>query len=236
MQDSLPPDRPAPATPAQTELGASSDWRAVWREPLHAGVDEVGIGPLAGPVTAAAVILHPDRPIEGLTDSKVLSAKKRAALATRIRAESLGWAIGWADVAEIDRLNILQASHLAMQRAVAHLVPAPLRVLVDGNKVPALAQPVLAVVQGDRHVPQISAASILAKVARDALMEQLHERYPHYGFDRHKGYPTAAHLRALDEHGVSGVHRHSFAPVANRLTGTDARAAQNDLAVSGARR
>jgi len=181
---------------------------------LIAGVDEAGRGPLAGPVVAAAVILDPASPVEGLADSKKLSASRREQLAAEIRARALAWALGRAEVAEIDRLNILQASLLAMQRAVAALNMTPAKVLVDGNRCPPLACPCEAIVKGDTTVPAISAASILAKVARDAELRQLHDRYPHYGFAQHKGYPTAAHLDALRRHGPCPEHRCSFAPVA----------------------
>ena len=178
-----------------------------------AGVDEAGRGPLAGPVVAAAVILDASRPIAGLRDSKQLSPVQREKLAQEIRARALGWAVAWADHQEIDRLNILQASLLAMARAVAALSPMPLHVLVDGNRCPQVPQPVTAIVKGDSSVPSISAASILAKVERDAAMLRLDLLYPGYGFAVHKGYPTAAHLAALDQHGVSPVHRRSFGPV-----------------------
>ncbi len=180
---------------------------------LVAGVDEAGRGPLAGPVVAAAVILDPARPIVGLADSKQLSAARREQLAAAIRANALAWALGRAEVAEIDRLNILQATLLAMQRAVAALHIAPEQVLVDGNRCPQLACPCQAIVKGDATVPAISAASILAKVARDAELRQLHECYPDYGFARHKGYPTAAHLDALRRLGPCPEHRRSYAPV-----------------------
>ena len=181
---------------------------------LIAGVDEVGRGPLAGPVVAAAVILDPARPIAGLADSKRLGATRREQLAAEIRAKSLAWALGRAEVAEIDQINILQASLLAMQRAVENLNVAPDQALVDGNRCPRLACPCEAIVKGDATVPAISAASILAKVARDAELRELHERYPHYGFAQHKGYPTAAHVDALRRHGPCPEHRRSFAPVA----------------------
>jgi ribonuclease HII len=181
---------------------------------LIAGVDEVGRGPLAGPVVAAAVILDPARPIAGLADSKQLSATRREQLAAEIRAKSLAWALGRAEVAEIDQINILQASLLAMRRAVENLNVAPDQALVDGNRCPRLACPCEAIVKGDVTVPAISAASILAKVARDAELRELHERYPHYGFAQHKGYPTAAHVDALRRHGPCPEHRRSFAPVA----------------------
>ena len=186
---------------------------------LLAGVDEAGRGPLAGPVVAAAVILDPSRPIEGLADSKKLSPGRRATLAERIRADALAWALGRAEVEEIDRINILQASLLAMSRAVAALGVAPARVQVDGNRCPALACPVEAVVGGDGLVPAIGAASILAKVARDRELERLDREYPGYGLARHKGYPTAAHLEALGRLGVSAIHRRSFAPVRRLLEG-----------------
>lgn len=186
--------------------------------PLIAGVDEVGRGPLAGPVVAAAVILDPARPIAGLADSKTLSPLRREQLATEIRAKALAWALGRAEVAEIDRLNILQASLLAMQRAIAALSIVPDQALVDGNRCPPLACPCRAIVKGDATVPAISAASILAKVARDAEMGELHERYPRYGFAQHKGYPTAAHRDALRRFGPCPEHRRSFAPVAAALS------------------
>ena len=190
-----------------------------WRRPgLMAGVDEAGRGPLAGPVVAAAVILDPRRPIEGLADSKALVPARREALAVEIRASSLAWGLGWADAAEIDSLNILQATFLAMRRALAALATVPTHVVVDGNQVPPLTGlefdcTVEAVVAGDASVPSISAASILAKCARDAHMIELDARYPGYGFAGHKGYPTAAHVAALRSLGPSPVHRRSFAPV-----------------------
>ena len=180
---------------------------------LICGVDEAGRGPLAGPVSAAAVILDPARPIEGLADSKKLSEKQRDRLAPLIRARALAWAVAYAEVEEIDRLNILQATLLAMRRAVEALSIRPQQVLVDGLYCPQTGIPSQAIVKGDSKVAAISAASILAKTARDELMLQLHGRYPQYGFDAHKGYPTAAHLAALREHGVSVVHRKTFKPV-----------------------
>jgi len=185
---------------------------------LTAGVDEVGRGPLAGPVVAAAVILDPRRPITGLADSKRLSAARREALAEQIRADALAWALGRAEPEEIDRLNILQASLLAMRRAVEGLDPSPRLVLVDGRHCPPLACTTQALVKGDSRIAAISAASILAKVARDREMLELHERHPQYGFDRHKGYPTAAHLEALARHGPCPQHRRSFAPVRRAVT------------------
>lgn len=184
---------------------------------LLAGVDEAGRGPLAGPVLAAAVILDSAKPILGLADSKQLSARRRDALAAEIRGSALAWAIGHASVKEIDQLNILQASLLAMQRAVAGLRVKPDKVLVDGNCCPALEYPVQAIVRGDSAVAAISAASIIAKVIRDQELLMLHERYPQYGFDRHKGYPTRAHLAALKRYGITPEHRRSFAPVREAL-------------------
>jgi ribonuclease HII len=181
---------------------------------LIAGVDEAGRGPLAGPVYAAAVILDPARPILGLRDSKLLSAARRECLAVEIRASALAWAVASADVAEIDSLNILQATLVAMQRAVAALAPAPVEVLVDGKQVPRLACPARAIVKGDRDVAAISAASILAKTARDAVLRDLHTLYPLYGFAQNKGYGTPEHLAALAQHGPCAAHRRSFAPVA----------------------
>ena len=181
---------------------------------LVCGVDEAGRGPLAGAVVAAAVILDPARPIAGLDDSKKLSAKKREALALLIRERALAWAVAEASVAEIDRLNILQASLLAMQRAVAALAVPPERALIDGNRCPQLPCPAEALVGGDARSAPIAAASILAKTVRDAGMLALHERHPEYAFDRHKGYPTAQHLAALRRHGPCPEHRRSFAPVA----------------------
>jgi len=180
---------------------------------LPCGVDEAGRGPLAGPVVAAAVILDPARPIAGLADSKKLSAARREKLAVEIRAKALVWAVAEAGVAEIDAVNILQATLLAMQRAVAGLQVSPTEVLVDGNRCPVLAYPCRAIIGGDATVAEISAASILAKTVRDAGLLALHARYPLYGFDRHKGYGTAAHLAALREHGPCPEHRMSFAPV-----------------------
>ena len=185
-----------------------------WDQPgLVAGVDEAGRGPLAGPVVAAAVILDELQPIRGLADSKVLSPRRRAALFDEIRAKALCCAIASASVEEIDRLNILQATLLAMRRAVEQLRLTPHRVVVDGNRVPVLRMRVAAVVKGDSKVPAISAASILAKVQRDRLCEALHAQHPLYGFATHKGYPTPEHLAALREHGPCAEHRRSYAPV-----------------------
>ena len=185
---------------------------------LVCGIDEAGRGPLAGPVVAAAVILDPARPIPGLNDSKKLSEKKRLVLAELIRERAIAWAVAEASVEEIDRINILQASLLAMQRAVAGLAVRPISALVDGNRCPQLDIPAEAIVQGDGKIASIAAASILAKTVRDAGMLVLHAQYPQYGFDRHMGYPTAAHFKALEEHGASPVHRRSFGPVAKQLS------------------
>ncbi len=182
------------------------------------GVDEAGRGPLAGPVVASAVILDPNKPIHGLNDSKKLSAKKRDELALLIRSHALAWAVAEASVEEIDQINILQASLLAMRRAVDALAIKPDHALVDGNQCPKLIScTVEAIVGGDGKVASIAAASILAKTVRDAQMKALHEAFPVYGFDRHMGYPTAAHLQALEQYGVSAVHRRSYAPVARLL-------------------
>jgi len=189
------------------------------RAELICGVDEVGRGPLVGDVVTAAVILDPVRPIAGLADSKTLSEKRRLVLADEIRAKALCWHIGRASPQEIDRLNILQATMLAMQRAVAGLQVAPARVLVDGNRLPELAYPAEAVVKGDSKVAAISAASILAKVVRDEEMLALDARFPQYGFAKHKGYPTKVHLDALVRYGVLDEHRRSFKPVQRCLDG-----------------
>ncbi|MEZ5499198.1 MAG: ribonuclease HII [Steroidobacteraceae bacterium] len=191
---------------------------------LIAGVDEAGRGPLAGPVVAAAVILDPARPIAGLADSKTLSAPARTQLAREIRDRALCFALGSASPAEIDEVNILQATFLAMQRALAGLQPRPAHVLIDGNRLPSLAAlpyrcTAAAVIRGDQSVAAISAASILAKTERDSLMQQLHHVYPQFDFARNKGYPTAQHRAALASHGVCEVHRRSFAPVREALQG-----------------
>ena len=180
---------------------------------LMAGVDEAGRGPLAGPVVAAAVILDAQQPVRGLADSKALSARRREQLFDEIRAKALACCIAEASVEEIDRLNILQATLLAMQRAVAGLRLLPQQVLVDGNQLPRLTMAAEAVVKGDAKVPEISAASILAKVHRDRLCLGLDAAWPAYGFARHKGYPTADHLAALRSHGACPAHRRSYAPV-----------------------
>jgi len=190
----------------------------IWDVPgLVAGVDEAGRGPLAGPVVAAAVILNDKAPIKGLADSKQLSARRREQLYDEIRAKALCCSVAQASVEEIDRLNILQATMLAMQRAVNGLRLKPAKVLVDGNRLPPLDVLAEAIVSGDALVPAISAASILAKVTRDRLLDELHLLHPLYGFDRHKGYGTAAHLLALQTHGALAEHRRSFAPVARVL-------------------
>jgi ribonuclease HII len=187
-----------------------------------AGIDEAGRGPLAGPVVAAAVILRPGRRIDGIADSKVLSAPQRAALSIVIRREALCFGIGWADRAEIDALNILQATFLAMRRAVLAMTLTPDHVLVDGDRLPPLTGlgrnvTARAIVRGDATEPSIGAASILAKTARDAYMEHMDTLYPEYSFADHKGYATKRHQRLLEEHGPCPLHRRSFAPV--RLAG-----------------
>lgn len=184
---------------------------------LVCGVDEAGRGPLVGAVFAAAVILDPAHPIKGLADSKKLSEKRREALEIEIKQYALAWSIASASADEIDQLNILHATMLAMQRAVAGLKPQPVRALIDGNRCPKLDMAAEAIVKGDATEPAISAASILAKTARDAEMRILHARFPQYGFDQHKGYPTPAHLAALVMHGALSEHRRSFGPVARVL-------------------
>jgi ribonuclease HII len=185
--------------------------------PGLAGVDEAGRGPLAGPVTAAAVMLDPAWPIDGLRDSKKLGGAARERLADAIRERAAAWCVAEASVEEIDRLNILQATMLAMRRAVAGLAIAPDEVWVDGNRCPEWPWRSRAVVKGDDRVAAIAAASILAKTARDRFMRRLHDDYPAYGFDRHMGYGTADHLAALQAHGACPQHRRSFAPVKLRL-------------------
>lgn len=186
-------------------------------ETMIAGVDEAGRGPLAGAVIAAAVILPPDHGIVGLTDSKKLSEAQREKLFILIQERALAVSVGRAEVEEIDEVNILQASLLAMQRAVEGLSLRPTHALIDGNRCPKLSCPATAIIKGDATEPAISAASIIAKVTRDREMLLLHEQYPQYGFAKHKGYPTKDHLAALDVHGVSKVHRRSYQPVAERL-------------------
>lgn len=196
------------SSPAPEQLGLA------WDAPgLVAGVDEAGRGPLAGPVVAAAVILDDLNPIPGLADSKVLTEKKRERLFDEIRAKALCCCIAEASVEEIDELNILQATMLAMRRAVEGLRLKPAKVLVDGNRLPVLKVPAEAIVKGDAKVAAISAASILAKVTRDRQCLAMHEQHPEYGFAKHKGYPSPEHLQALREHGASAWHRRSFAPV-----------------------
>jgi ribonuclease HII len=184
---------------------------------LVAGVDEAGRGPLAGPVVVAAVILDPDRPLAGLDDSKKLSADRRETLALLIRKEALAWAIAEVSPDVIDRINILQATLLGMRQAVEELAWPPALALVDGNRTPDLPCEARSIIGGDGLEPAISAASIIAKVARDRIMQDLHRRYPQYGFDRHKGYPTPEHLRLLAQHGPCAEHRRSFAPVRRAL-------------------
>lgn len=201
--------------------------QTVLSDPCHLGVDEVGRGPLAGPVVAAAVVLDPTRPIAGLADSKKLTEKRRETLAAQIRDQALAWAIAEASVEEIDSINILQASLLAMRRAVLQLdLPAittafngrqPLA-LIDGNRCPELPIPSQAVIKGDSRVPAISAASIIAKVSRDALMRDYHERWPEFSFHQHKAYGSPAHLEELQTHGPLPVHRRSFSPVRKFFT------------------
>lgn len=202
-------ERPAPE-PRQLDLL----WQPIG---LVAGVDEAGRGPLAGPVVAAAVILDELQPIEGLNDSKKLTARQRERLYDEIRAKALCCSVAEATVDEIDSINILQATMLAMRRAVEGLRLKPAQVLVDGNRLPVLKVPAEAIIKGDATVTSIAAASILAKVHRDRLCLALHERYPHYGFDLHKGYSTADHLAALLTHGACPAHRRSFAPVREAL-------------------
>ncbi len=195
----------------QRELDFSADSR------LMAGVDEVGRGPLAGPVVAAAVILDPDKPIKGLADSKKLTKKRREQLYDEITQKALAWSIARAEVAEIDEINILQASLLAMSRAVAALPISPDHALVDGNQLPPLNCTAETIIKGDEKIPAISAASIIAKVARDREMAAMALKYPGYGFSKHSGYPTKAHMQALKELGVTPIHRRSFAPVRRQL-------------------
>lgn len=182
-------------------------------ERLICGVDEAGRGPIAGPVYAAAVVLDPGRPIPGLADSKLLTEARREVVAHAIRTSARAWSVAWATVVEIDRLNILQATLLAMRRAVEGLALVPEEAWIDGNRCPALACAARAFVGGDRLYAPISAASVLAKTARDAEMRTMHERFPQYRFDRHKGYPTEEHLAALGRHGACEIHRRTFAPV-----------------------
>lgn len=184
---------------------------------LVAGVDEVGRGPLVGDVVTAAVILDPNNPIEGLNDSKKLSEKKRLALLPEIKEKALAWAVGRCSPEEIDEINILQATMVAMQRAIAGLKVQPDLALIDGNRCPELPMDSQAVVKGDLRVAEISAASIIAKVVRDQEMEELDKQYPQFGFAKHKGYPTKAHFEAIEQHGVISEHRKSFKPVKKAL-------------------
>ena len=186
---------------------------------LMAGVEEVGRGPLAGPVVAAAVVLGPDVNIPGLTDSKKLSEKKRLQLTEQIYAQAKGWAIAEVSVADIDRINIFQASLLAMKLAIEKLTVTVDEVLVDGKFCPDIQLPARAIIQGDLTVPEISAASIIAKTYRDNLLVKLGEQYPEYGFAQHKGYPTRQHIAALQQHGVTDIHRRSYKPVQKILAG-----------------
>lgn len=196
---------------------------------LIAGVDEVGRGPLVGAVVTAAVILDPANPITGLADSKKLSEKRRLALYDEIKEKALAWSLGRAEPEEIDQLNILHATMLAMQRAVAGLHIQPDYVLIDGNRCPALPMPSRAVVKGDSLVAEISAASIIAKVSRDREMADLDRLFPEYGFAQHKGYPTALHMEKLTQHGATPHHRRSFAPVRNALLDAEVLAARQPL-------
>jgi len=206
--------------PSRRSSNAPEQLGLVWTAPgLTAGVDEAGRGPLAGPVVAAAVILDDLRPIRGLRDSKTLGPATRARLAAEVRAKALCCSVAEASVEEIDRLNILQATLLAMRRAVEGLRLLPVRVLVDGNRLPLLNVPGEAIVKGDAKVAAISAASIVAKVHRDGLLASLHQLHPAYGFAMHKGYPTPEHLAALRAHGACVAHRRSFAPVRAALEG-----------------
>ena len=194
---------------------------------LLAGADEAGRGPLVGNVVAAAVILDQDRPIEGLADSKKLTAKRRESLAEEIRAKAIAWAVVSVSPADIDRINILQASMLAMKQAIEQLSTVPDHVFIDGNRCPELSCPATAIVKGDARVAEISAASILAKVERDEQMQILHDIFPQYGFDKHKGYPTKAHRAALAEHGPCPEHRRSYAPVKKFLDESLTKSAVN---------
>ena len=193
------------------EFESLPDYHSLYQ--FIAGVDEVGRGPLAGPVVTAAVILDRSNPIEGLTDSKKLSEAQREQLAIEIKEKAICWALGRAEVEEIDRINILQATLLAMQRAIAGLEQKPEFVLVDGNRCPSFHCPAEAIVKGDLRVPEISAASIIAKVSRDNEMAELNLQYPGYGLEKHKGYPTRAHIEAMTNLGVTPIHRRSYAPV-----------------------
>ena len=191
-------------------------------EGLLAGVDEAGRGPLVGNVVAAAVILDRNKPVAGLADSKKLSAKRRESLAVQIRDSAIAWSVISIDAGQIDRINILQATMLAMKQAVEQLAVSPQHVFIDGNRSPDINVPATAIVKGDARVAEISAASILAKVERDAQMLALHETWPQYGFDKHKGYPTKAHFEALAEYGPCPEHRRSYAPVRKAMASAEA--------------
>ena len=212
--------------------GLATRGRPFTLEDIVCGVDEAGRGPLAGPVFAAAVILDPRRPIAGLRDSKKLSEARRDELAPQIREQALAWAIAECSCEEIDSINILQATMLAMRRAVEALGTVPTIALIDGNRCPPLAIRAHAIVKGDDKVNAISAASILAKTARDAALVRLHDQYPHYAFDQHKGYGTPLHLERLRQHGPSPAHRRSFAPVRGMLQVDLFGAAGHDLGVA----
>ncbi len=200
---------------------------------LIAGVDEAGRGPLAGPVVAAAVILDPDQPIEGLRDSKKLTARVRERLAEEIKRKALAWSVAHATVEEIDALNILEATMLAMKRAIVGLSIEPNLILVDGNRIPRMNRRINAVVKGDDKVPAISAASILAKTTRDSAMMELDERYPQYGFAAHKGYGVKRHIEAIRRYGVLPVHRRTFSPVREILEAEDSFSLEPDCAADG---
>lgn len=226
-----PPRAPArPSIPAGAFLAEENDMMnseeddlfggPLWGDEAEervAGVDEAGRGPLAGPVCAAAVILDPKNPIEGLADSKKLSAKRREALAVEIREKALAWCVAWGEVEEIDRINILQSTMLTMTRAVEGLPVKPTRVIVDGNRAPRMSCPVEAVVKGDQKVPAVSAASILAKTSRDRLVAEYDRLWPGYGFAKHAGYGTAQHLEAIRRNGILPVHRKTFEPIKSML-------------------
>ena len=195
-------------------------------EGMLAGVDEAGRGPLVGNVVAAAVILDPDNPVDGLNDSKKLSARRREQLAGQVRDRAIAWSVVSVDAEQIDRINILQATMLAMQQAVEQLSVPPQHVFIDGNRCPQINLPATAIVKGDARIAAISAASILSQVERDAQMLALHETYPQYGFDKHKGYPTKAHFEALAEHGPCPEHRRSYAPVRRAVAREEGRVAR----------
>ena len=203
-------------------------------EGMLAGVDEAGRGPLVGNVVAAAVILDPGNPVDGLNDSKKLSARRREQLADQVRDSAIAWSVVSVDAEQIDRINILQATLLAMKQSVEQLAVVPEHVFIDGNRCPDINVPATAVVKGDARVAEISAASILAKVERDAQMRILHETWPQYGFDKHKGYPTASHLAALAEHGPCPEHRTSYKPVRECLaTRCEVRVTRDEEVASG---